>query len=506
MKFDRIGNAERNIFFGFMNKVITLLYPFVIRTIFIKEIGAEFSGLYSLFASILQVLNLTELGFSSAIVFSMYKPIAQDDYDTLCAILNFLRKVYYIISIIIFMAGLIILPFLPKLIKGTPPVGINVYYLYLIYLFSTSFSYAFFSYKQVILTAYQRNDWLSNIASITSILVYTLQLFIIYHTHNFYLFALTSILSIIINNSLTAIITNKLFPDLVCKGVLKTEIKTDIKEKISGLMIAKVTGISRNALDSIFLSAFLGLVETAIYNNYYLIMNSVTGFMLIIYGSIVAGVGNSVATETVEKNYEDLQIFNFIYMWLSGWCSICLLCLYQPFMELVFGYNMLFPLSTVIAFCCYFYVLKTGDILSLYIEAKGLYWQQRYVALAEAAANIFLNFILGKYLGSLGIVLATTISLLLTTNSWGASIVFKNYFKNQSIYKYFTKHFIYLSTTIISGYITFIFCKRINSVSTISIIIRILICIFIPNIVYLLFYYRTSLFKKSLAFIKKLIA
>ena len=74
MKLDRVGNAKRNIFYGFINKVVTLLFPFVIRTTLIKEIGADFLGLGSLFASILQVLNLAELGFTSAIVYSMYKP------------------------------------------------------------------------------------------------------------------------------------------------------------------------------------------------------------------------------------------------------------------------------------------------------------------------------------------------------------------------------------------------------------------------------------------------
>ncbi len=505
MKLDRIANAKRNIFFGFLNKIITLLYPFVIRTIFIKEIGAEFSGLYSLFASILQVLNLTELGFSSAIVFSLYKPIAQDDTEAICAILNFFRKTYYIISVLILVAGFAIMPFLPKMIKGSPPDGINIYILYLIYLFSTSFSYAFISYKQVILLAYQRNDWLSNIATITNIIVYTLQLFIIYCTRNFYLFALTSFLSIILNNSSVAVITKRLFPNLICKGTLKQELKADIKEKVSGLMIGKVSGISRNALDSIFLSAFLGLVETAIYNNYYLIMNSVTGFILIIYGSIVAGIGNSVATESVEKNYNDLQIMNFIYMWLSGWCAICLLCLYQPFTELLFGKDMLFPFSTVIAFCCYFYILKTGDIICLYSEANGLYWKRRYVAITEAVCNIFLNFILGKYFGALGIVSATTLSLLLTTNSWGAFIVFKNYFVKEKISHYFYSHLFYLTLTIITGLITLIICRQITSVSFLSFLIKMIICIFVPNILYYIFYCRTNIFRKSLAFLKKII-
>ena len=505
MKLDRVGNAKRNIFFTLINKIITLLFPFVIRTVLIKEIGAEFLGLNSLFASILQVLNLAELGFTSAVVFSMYKPIAEDDNETLCAILNFLRIIYLKISLVMLVAGLVIMPFIPHLIKGTCPEGINLYVLYIIYLLNTCLSYAFFSYKQTVLTAYQRIDILNNINTVLYLFIYSLQLLIIYTTHNVYLYSFSYVISTAIMNSLSAIIANKKFPHLVCKGSLSSEIKADIKQKVAGLMIGKVAGITRNAMDSIFLSAFLGLVETAIYNNYYFIMNSVTGFMLIIYGSIVAGVGNSVATETVEKNYEDLKTLNFIYMWISGWFAICLLCLYQPFTVLFFGENMLFPFTTVIAFCCYFYVLKTGDMLCLYAEANGLYWHQRYVAIAEGGFNILLNFILGKYFGALGIVSATTISLLLSTNSWGASIVFKNYFKNQRLSEYFGRHFLYLLVTIIVGFITLWFCNLISENTIAALLKKAVVCTIVPNTLFMLIYFKSIQFKKAFQFLKNVV-
>ena len=67
------------------------------RTIIIYYLGAEFLGLNSCLQSILQVLNLAELGVGSAMVFSMYKPIAENDTEKLCALLN-LYKRYYTIS------------------------------------------------------------------------------------------------------------------------------------------------------------------------------------------------------------------------------------------------------------------------------------------------------------------------------------------------------------------------------------------------------------------------
>ena len=131
MKIERTKNAVRNIVWGIVEKIITILMPFICRTVFIKVLGAEYLGLNSLFSSILQVLSISELGIGTAIVFSMYKPIAEDDEETLCALLNVYKKIYQVIGTVILAVGLAIIPILPKLISGSYPLEINIYALYL---------------------------------------------------------------------------------------------------------------------------------------------------------------------------------------------------------------------------------------------------------------------------------------------------------------------------------------------------------------------------------------
>ena len=97
---DRTKNAKRNILFGLLNKIFSIILPFLTRTFLIQTIGAEYLGVDSLFTSLLQILNLSELGFSSAVVFSMYEPMAHQRTDEICALLNFFRKVYVIIGIV----------------------------------------------------------------------------------------------------------------------------------------------------------------------------------------------------------------------------------------------------------------------------------------------------------------------------------------------------------------------------------------------------------------------
>ena len=161
MRLAKTKNAVRNIFFGAVFKIITLLGPFIIRTMILWIMGSEYIGLNSLFTSILSFLSLAELGVGSALVYSMYKPIAEDDQDMICALLNLYRKMYRIIGMIILGVGLLLLPFLNKLVKGEAPADVNLYILYLIYLFNTVISYVMFAYKQSLLTAFQRSDIIS---------------------------------------------------------------------------------------------------------------------------------------------------------------------------------------------------------------------------------------------------------------------------------------------------------------------------------------------------------
>ena len=506
MKLDRTKNAKRNLFFGVINKIVTLIFPFVIRMIMIRVIGAEYLGLNSLFQSILHVLNITELGFSSAVVYSMYKPIAENDTDLLCAILNFYRKIYFGIGIIIAVIGLSLLPVLNRLIKGGYPSDINIHIIYLVYLSATVVSYLLFAYKNSLISAFQRFDIISNINTIVHIFSYSAQLLIIILTKNYFLYAIVLIIAAIIQNILTEISSRRLFPTIFCKGTLKKEVKEEIKEKVKGLFINKLCQVSRNSFDSIFVSAFLGLTQTAIYNNYYYIMNAVIAVLSIVTPSILAGVGNSIVTDGQEKNYADMKKINFLYMWLSGWCTVCLICLYQPFTELVFGKDMMFPDSVVILFCMYFYVLRMGDIRACYSDARGLWWENRYRAIIEAVLNLVLNFVLGKLFGVYGIIIATLISLFFINFLWGSTIIYKYYFTNIKISEYYYLNLFYAFVTFLACVISFYICSFIGMYikNLWGVLVRFFICCLVPNVIYILCYFKTKQFHISLKWLQNI--
>ena len=500
----RTKNTFRNIVFGFIYKTVILFVPFIIRTIVIKKIGAEFLGLNSLFTSILQVLSISELGFSSAITYFLYKPIANKDNEAICALLNFYKKIYRIIGLIILIVGLGLLPFIHVFIKEELTIDLNIYIFYLLYLINTCLTYFLFAHKKSLITANQRRDIVTIAQTICALIQYTIQVLSILVFKNLYLFVIAKIVSTVIDNIILLIISNKMYTLYICKGELDKKIKKGINKRVVGLAIQKVCERSRNSFDSIFISIFLGFNLVAIYSNYYSIMYSITMFINIFTTSLLASVGNSIAVETEQKNYNDMNKINFIYMWISGWCTVCLLCLFQPFMKIWMGEELLFPFGVVILLCAYFYALKMNDVRTIYGDAKGLWFEERYRAIIEALSNLVLNIILGSLFGIYGIILGTLIPLFLVNFVYGSTIIFKHYFVNQKISLYYLRHLLYLGVTFIVCIITYLGCSMIKLDGIIGLLIKMIICLILPNILYLIIYFRTNTFKESLGIIKRI--
>ena len=313
---DKLKNTKRNIVYGSINKIIMLFCPFVIRTIIIKKLGKKiiiYVGLGSLFTSILQVLSLAELGFGSAIVYSMYKPIAEKDTKMLSALVCFYRKIYRIIGAIILGVGIVIMPLLQFIISGDVPKDINIYILYIIYLLNTVTSYFMYAYKQSLLLAHQRNDVDSNISSIANLGMYVLQILALLLTENYYAYIIFLPLSTIAINIIRNNKVNKMYPDIGCEGEIPEESKKDMYKRVVGLMLTRVCQVCRNSFDSIVISAFLGLVILGKYQNYYYIMNTIMGFISIIANSVIAAVGNNIVTKSVEDNYKQFNVFTSAY-------------------------------------------------------------------------------------------------------------------------------------------------------------------------------------------------
>lgn len=499
MKLERSKNTIRNIYFGLFEKLILVLGPFIVRTVFIYTIGSEYLGLNSLFSSILTILNVSELGIGTALVYSMYQAIAKDDFQGLDALLLYYRRVYRIIGTVILVAGLCLIPILPYTIKGEIPADINLTTLYLVFLTDTVSSYFLFSHYGSLFAAFQRNDIPNKVNIIVSIIKFSVQTAILILVKNYYFFVISLPFFTIIRNLAVGLSARKLYPNLRPTGCITEHQRNEVKSKLSGIVIDKITGTFRNTLDSVFISVFLGLTFVAIYNNHLFIMSAVTEVLLVLIRSSLAGVGNSIATETVEKNYFDMKRINFIYMYLSGICTVCLFCLYTPFMFLWAGKAMTLPLSSITLFCIYFYILKMGDVRYTYVQATGLWREIRVYAIAEMLVNLSLNYYLGKKYGLNGIIAATIISLFTINFCLRSRVLFRFYFPHEHLFKFYTSHFFYAIVTALACLITYEICNLLP-ITWPAFILRLFICAVVPNALFFFIYRKRRIYRDSIAF------
>lgn len=504
MKIERTKNAGRNILFGGLLKLYQIIVPFLIRTAMIYYMGVQYLGLDSLFTSILQVLNLAELGVGSAMVYGMYRPIAEDDTLTICALMKLYRLYYRIIGLVIAAIGIGLTPFIPMLIKSDLPPGLNIYILYLLNLAATVSSYWLFAYKNSLFQAHQRVDVISKINLFTYTLRYFIQFIVILIVKNYYVYVMATLFSQLLTNVITAIAATHEYPDYKPDGILDKEAIQEINGRIRDLFTSKLGVVIIGSSDTVVISAFLGLTVLAVYQNYNYILTAVIGFVTIIFQACTAGIGNSVIVETKEKNYQDLKKFTFIISWIVGFCTCCLLCLYQPFMEIWVGKDLMLNFSAVICFCIYYFVFEINQLLNTYKDASGIWHEDRFRPLVTALSNLGMNLIMVQFWGIYGVLLSTVLSTLLIGMPWLLHNLFTVLFEKKDLPLYLKWLFFYVGVTILCCIITYLICIPIQLGKWAVLILRGIICFIVPNLIYYLSYRNLPEFKTSLILINKL--
>lgn len=505
MSRSKTQNSIYNAIGGLIYKGIAVIFPFLIRMVMIKKLGVEYLGLNSLFTSILMILSLSELGVGSALVYSMYKPMAEGDEDRVCALLNVYRKFYRFIGGVILLIGLLLLPFLKYIVKGDCPSDLNLYILYCIYLGNTVVSYFLFAYKKSLLEASQQNGVDSKLAALTTAIMYIMQIIVLSFFASYYAYIIVMPICTIALNILRSKRVDKMFPQYKCVGELEKGFVKGLFVKISSLLGHKIGSTVVTASDSIVISSVLGLTILAKYSNYYQVINAIIGMVTVFYHAITASVGNSIIMSEKKKVEETFYTLSFMNNWLVGWCSICLLCLYQPFMKIWMGEEMLFPFSTVVLFAIYLYAWLIRRIGLTYKDAAGMWEQDFWKPYVGIIVNLGTSIALAHYIGVEGVIIGTIVVMVLIYFPWETYVLHKHLFMHSSK-AYLIKMLSYIIGTLVAAGITYIMCSLVNDAGIGPFIIKMLICVFIPNIIFGVFYSRTrefnSVYKRVLLAVK----
>jgi len=453
MKLSLVTNLKRNIFAAAVNSAAKLVFPFLNRTLFLWLLGPEYLGLNGLFTSILGVLMLAELGFGTAVVCSMYKPVADDNKELLCAYLRFYRTIYRWVGGVIFVGGLILLPFLRYLVHGKIPADVNLQLLYLIHLLNTSLSYFLFAYRGSVLSAYHRHDVRTNISTLVSVSQYAVMFIVLLVTRNYYFYVLATVCFTAIQNLLILYESHKLFPKILPKGELDKELRRKVVSDVKSICMHKIGSVITYSTDNVVISTFLGLVAVAAYGNYYYVYTAVAGIVYTIYYSMTSGFGNRIYTDSREHNFDLFMRFNRLVGIVIVWCAAMMAALYQPFLlEWTRGKpGLMCHALTPALMVLFFHMNQSRQVLVTFKSAASLWRQDRWKPVVAGVVNLAANILFVIFLPTAykldGVILSTILSMALIQIPWESHVLFTEFFdrKQAKIYWRFQGKFALLS-------------------------------------------------------------
>lgn len=405
-----------NMMVGVGGYVFYMVMAFVSRLVFIHYLSAAYLGVNGLFSDILGMLNLAELGIGTAMIFSMYRPAAEEDHETLARLMNLYRILYRIVAVFVLVVGLCLLPFLDVLITGDSGIE-HLRIVYLMYLMNSVCSYLL-CYKNSILLAYQRAYVRTVVEQIMKFAQIIAQVAVLVLTQNFLLYLGIQIAAQILTNFIISKKVDNEFPYLKWeKGLPPKEQRDGIVKNIWAMSMHRLGNVFVNGTDNLIMSAFIGLSTVGVYSNYKLVTKSINDLLSKVYTAFTGSIGNLGATEDNAYIYNIYKQLDFFLFLLYGYFSAGMAVLFNPFMRLMFGEQYLFSQTVVWIIVAQFYISGMRQINLQFREAMGLFWYDRYKAIVESIINLVVSIALVKNYGVAGVFLGTIVSTM-TTCFW----------------------------------------------------------------------------------------
>lgn len=490
MEQSRTKNSVINSLTSVITQILTVVMNFVVKVVFTRTISMEYLGVNGLFANIITMLSLADLGIGTAIPYSLYKPLAEKDTKKVKVLMKFYAKVYNIIGTIVLLIGLGLIPFLSLLIKGGEGVP-HLEFIYALFVIHSASSY-FFVYKRFLIDSDQKGYITARITFIFSFVLSLVQIAILYLWHNFIFYLLSSIVFVVAQNIYISRKAAKLYPYIKDKTEEKMDPK-DIKEitkNVSSLFIYKVGSVVTNGTDNMVISKFLGLIPVGIYSNYVLVTKSLNNVVSQLFTAITSSIGNLVVTSNKKHSRHVFENLVFLNFWFYTFCSVAILVLINPFIRLFFGGKFVLSSGVVFALVVDFYLNGMQSTSTSFLNAYGLFYEGRYRPIFMVILNIIVSILLVKPLGITGVLIGTIISRIFTICWMDPRVVYKYGFKEEKkIWPYYMNYIGYFILFVIIGCGTYSLFYKIHVTNIfIWILLAVLVSIFVNFVLFLLFF------------------
>lgn len=497
----RTNNSIRNIKYAIVGQFIGIIVAFINRTIFIKMLSLEILGINGLFTNIISMISLAELGVGSAIIFSMYDPIANKDILKIKSLMDLYKKTYRYIGLIVLLIGTLMTPFIHVFFKQKIELNyINL--IFLLFVINSASTYLF-SYKRSLLIADQKK-YINTIYRYSFFTILNiLQILMLVLTKNYLIYIILLVTFTITENVIISKRIDIMYPYL--KSAEKVEIdamtKNTIIKNISAMVFHKLGGFIVLSTDNILLSKIIGIAAVGMYSNYYLIISSLLIMYNILFRSVTSSIGNLSIHASEDKIFKVFNMINFFAFWLFGFSSVLLLGLLNDFVKLWVGPKYLLANNIVVILILNFFVTGVRTSVLIFKDANGLYWNDRYKPIFESALNLLFSIILGYLYGMIGIFIGTLISSLSTCFWIEPFVLYKHVFK-KSVKKYFIFYLRMVFKICFIGLITLSLSKYLIVHSFLKLIVKLFVEVIIFNVLFIILHLNNIEMKKIISMAK----
>lgn len=398
----------KNSSMGLISQGATILFTFITRNLFVKYIGVELLGINSTFASVLGTLALAELGFQSAVTYSLYKPLHEQNLSIVNDIMNIFKIIYRSIGIFFVVSTIVALPFLKYILKG---IEVNyIIYIYFILQSGASASTYFLSYKRALLYADQK-DYISKIIDLITNIVFNIGLCIIlFCSHSYTLYLIIKIVQVYCSNLIVDLFCKKKYPFLKAAKINKEKLK-EIWGNVKNVFAGKIAGYIYGSTDNLIISAFISTINVGYLVNYTTVTKSLRTLTQSILNPMIPIIGNYLECENEPSQREkSFLLYTHVRYLLAVFIIIPMMILINDFISVWIGSDMLLPYSITILLSIEFYIDLVHSSSLDYIYGSGLFKAEKNIEIVGAITNIIISVCLVRPMGIVGVLIGTVMS------------------------------------------------------------------------------------------------
>lgn len=425
----RTSNMLHNARVALVFYCVNLAIQFFSRKIFLDYLGSEILGLNTTAQNLLGFLNIAELGIGAAVGYCLYKPLYEKDWRTINNIVSVQGWLYRRVAWIVIVGAAVLMCFFPMIFaKAQVPLWYT-YGSFIALLTSALLGY-FINYKQIVLSADQKEYKVTICTQSVKLLKIILQLSaIMLLPHGYVWWMVLEMVMAIVTSVFLSLTIKKEYPWLHAKVSTGAKIRKRYPEiiiKTKQLFFHKIGSFVLSQTSPIIIYAYASLTLVAIYGNYMLLVTGMTALMNAMMNGIMASVGNLVAEGDKRRIKEAFWELTTLRMWLSSALSFALFTLGTPMVSLWVGKEYTLPtlpfaLMTLLA---YIGMARSNDF---FLNAYGLF-QDIWAPMTEAGLNLGLSIILGYFFGLPGILCGVLISQLIIICGWKPYFLYRDGF------------------------------------------------------------------------------